>query len=378
MKIAIAYDWLNIKVGGGEQTLFEVAKLFPQADIFCLVYNAKNFDTYLGDRNIITSRLNKFPRFLKKRPNLLLPFIKKSVQYLDFSGYDLVISVSSAWVKNINVPNTTCHISYCYSPARMMWDSWPGYLNTQKFGPFKVGAITRYLVTKKISKLRLWDYYQSKNIYEFIAISKYISARIYKYYKRNSKIVYPPVKIYNLPVKKPVRDYYLCVSTLSKYKNISLVIDAFKNNGLNLVIAGSGPEQANLMQQAAAYSNISFKGRVSEQIKIELLQNAKAFIFPGLEDFGIAPVEALSVGTPVIALRGGGLLETVEDGVSGILFNTPTTKSLNEAINKLNQTKFDAKKLHNFATKFSEAKFKKEFPKTILTMYKKWKHEQRK
>lgn len=369
MKVALVYDWLNVKIGGGEQTFFEIAKLYPDADIFCLVYNKKLFAKHFKDKTINTSRLNRFPRFIKKRPYLLLPYIQKSVDKLDFTGYDLVISVSSAWVKNITVPTGTCHISYCYSPARMIWDSWPKYLDTQKFGPFKLGAINRFIITRRVSKLRLWDFYQSKNVDSFIAISQYISERINKYYHRSSSLIYPPVKIFTLPQKNYPRDYFLCVSTLSQYKNIELVIRAFARLGKKLIIAGDGPDRKRLEAIAAGNTNIKFVGRVSQTEKIDLLQKAKAFIFPSVEDFGIAPVEALSTGTPVIALKGGGLLETVEEGKTGVFFDQPNIESLSKAIQTFEQTKFDTKLLHSSAEQFSEAHFRSEFPNMVAKLY---------
>lgn len=195
MKVAIAYDWLNVKIGGGEKTLCAIAQLYPEADVHCLVYNKQKFAGALEGHTIIPSRMQKLPGFIKKRPNLMLPFIKKSVEKMDFNGYDLVISVSSAWVKNIIVPKNTAHICYCFSPARMIWDSWPGYLDTQKIGPFKIGRVSKFFITKRVSKLRLWDYYSTKNVDEFIAISRYIAGRIKKYYHRDSVVVYPPVKV---------------------------------------------------------------------------------------------------------------------------------------------------------------------------------------
>ena len=376
MKVALVYDWLNTRIGGGEQTLFTIAQLYPEADIFCLVYNKKKFAPFLRERKITTSRLNSFPSFIKKRPNLLLPFIEGVVGHFDFTGYDLVISVSSAWVKNISVPKGTCHISYCFSPARMIWDSWPKYLDTQKLGPFKLGPVSRFFVTRIVSRLRLWDYYASKNVFEFVSISDYISGRIQKYYHRTSKCIYPPTKLLDMPKQPQERTYFLCVSSLSQYKNIDLVIQTFLKNNLPLVIAGDGPDKHRLHELAGDAKNIHFAGRVSNEEKVHLLQNAKAFIFPSIEDFGIAPVEAMSAGTPVIALRGGGLLETVKEGKAGLFFDSPTVESLQKCLNIFKRHIFDQKNIHTSVEKFSEEKFKTVFPDTIQKIYTKWRHEQ--
>ena len=264
MKIAIAYDWLNIKSGGGEATLEQILKIYPSADLHCLIYNSKKFSNITHGHKVVTSRLQRFPGFMKKNPNLLLPFISGAVDAMSFEGYDLVISVSSAWVKNITVPKNTKHICYCFSPARMIWDSWPEYLDSQKIGPFKIGPISKFFITKKVSKIRLWDYYHSGGVDEFVAISKYIGKRIKKYYGRNSQLVYPPVDMVATK-EKGTKDYYLVLSVLSQYKNIDLAIDAFSKNDHKLIIAGDGPDAARLANLAKDFKNISLIGRVGNE-----------------------------------------------------------------------------------------------------------------
>lgn len=369
MKIAIAYDWLNQKHGGGEDTLAEILRLYPKADLFCLIYNQKKFKKITNGRKVITSRLQKYPEFIKKRPFLFLPFIKKAVTKFNFSNYDLVITVSSAWVKNIKTPDNCVHICYCFSPARMLWDSWPGYLSNQKIGIFKVGPFSKFVIAKIVSKLRLWDYYSSKNVDEFIAISQYIKRRIKKYYGRECRVVYPPVKLATslLPIeeKKQERNFYIIVSVLSKYKNIDLAIRAFIINKLPLVIVGDGPDKHRLVELARNYKNIHFHGREDENKKFELLSQAKAFIFCSVEDFGIAPIEALSAGTPVIAPDAGGLAETIVNNETGVLYKQFNPKSLNSAIQELDQLSFTASKLIKSAEKYSVDNFKKNFSKNI-------------
>lgn len=369
MKIALAYDWLNQKNGGGEATLFEIAKLYPTADIYCLLYNKKKFSKYFPNRNITVSRLRFFPEFIKKRPNLLLPFVPSAVNHLDFTGYDLVISVSSAWVKNITVPHDTIHISYCFSPARMIWDSWPGYLEYQKIGPFKLGAISKFFITKRVSKIRLWDYYSSKNVSEFIAISDYVAQRIQKFYGLSSTVVYPPVKLEKINIDYK-EDYYLVLSVLSRYKNIELVIRTFIKNHKKLIIAGDGPDRSRLEQLAKNNHNISFVGRVDETTKNRLLARARAFIFASKEDFGIAPVEAQNAGTPVIAIRGGGLNETIDENKTGVFFEQSTTEDLQDAIERFEKMKFNPKILQHAAVKFNAKQFDVNFVKAIADLTK--------
>jgi glycosyltransferase involved in cell wall biosynthesis len=340
MKIAIVHDWLNQKVGGAESVLFELADMYPRADIYTLVYNEKKFRQYLQARKIYKSRLQRFPRFMRKNPKLLLPFIKKAVGRWDFSGYDLVITSSSAWVKNINVPDKTRHLCYCHTPARMLWDSWPDYIDQMKI-PFAL----RFYLVKLASKLRLWDYYQSQNNTEFIANDKYVAKRIKKFYHKPSRVIYPPVNTRDLKPASRVskQDYYVIVSVLSKYKNIQLAIKAFIKNGKKLVIAGDGPELMELQKLSRGHDNIEFKGRVSGPEKASLLRHARGFVFCSIEDFGISMVEAISAGTPVVALRGGGAAEIIKENITGLFFDRPNVGDLNSALDKLEAT-FDKNK----------------------------------
>ena len=343
MKIAIVHDWLNQKVGGGENVVFELAKLYPQADIFTLVYNPKKFDQYLAKRTIVESRLRYFPNFIKKRPKLLLPFIKNAIGKWSFDEYDLVISTSSAWAKNINFNKPTRHISYCFSPARMLWDSWPGYLTDQKLGP-----VGRFYITRLVSKLRLWDYYQAQNGTQFIAISEYIAKRIKKYYHLESTIVYPPVELANfVGLKTKKEPYYLVLSVLAKYKNIELAIKAFRASGHQLIVAGDGPDADRLRGIAEGADNISFVGRVSDSDKVNLLASAKGFVFCSIEDFGITMVESIAAGTGVIALAGGGANEIIKDGQTGVFYDSPNEASLNRAIVKYEATILKAPSFNN-------------------------------
>lgn len=338
MKVALVHDWLNQKVGGAESVLFELAKMYPDADIFTLVYNPKQFGHQLKGRNIVTSRLQHRPSFMKKRPALLLGGIKKAVDHWDFSAYDVVITSSTAWVKNISVPEGTKHICYCHSPGRMMWDSWPKYLETVKIGPFKLGHIGKFVVGRKISKLRLWDYYQAQNVTKFIANSEYVADRIQKYYHRDSVVICPPVAVDQYkPQQKPSKaDFYLVLSVLARYKQIDIAIKACQESGEKLVIAGDGPDAERLKSLVGRSNNIEFLGRVDEATKTKLLQQARGFLFCSVEDFGITMVEALAAQTSVIALRGGGASEILKEGVTGWFFEEPTPHALSETLRQYN------------------------------------------
>ena len=377
MKIALVYDWLNTKIGGGETTFAEIAKLYPNADIHCLVYNEEKFGDFFNNREIRTSKLQKLPSFIKKRPQYMLPFVKRAVRGFDFASYDLVISVSSAWVKNIQIAGDTKHICYCYSPARMIWDSWPRYLETQKIGLFKIGPISKFLITKMVSNIRLWDFYSTDGVDGFIAISEHIKQRIEKFYRRESEVVYPPVAMGKAPlVAANKREYFLILSSLSRYKNIDIAIKACIEADRKLVVVGDGPDKQRLKDIARNNPKIVFTGRVDEDSKWRYHKNAKALIFPSIEDFGIAPVEAMSVGTPVIALRGGGLIETITDGVSGIFYD-----DIDGLVNILKDYKgsdFSPQKIRSLATKYATKKFQSDFKRAIDKLNKLGKYEKRK
>ena len=358
MKVALVHDWLGSRVGGAEQVFFELAEHFPDADLFALTFDKQVYAPYIGLRKVRTSFLNRMPGFIKHRPSFMLPMMRRAVEGMDFRGYDLVISNSTAWVKNIKVPEGTKHLSYCHSPARMLWDSWPKYLDTQHVGPFKLGPVGRFVVTHWASRLRLWDFYATKNIDVLVGNSHYITGRILKYYGRKASVLYPPVHLLETDGVDAKRDnYYLVLSSLSRYKNIDLVIEVFKASARKLIIAGDGPDRERLESLADGAPNIHFEGRVEDKRKSELMAKARGFIFPGVEDFGITPIEAMSLGTPVIALRAGGLKETVSDGVSGHFFDKPHPEALRVALDEFESKRWDPAKIKSTTTQYTKEAF---------------------
>lgn len=357
MKIALVHDWLGDRAGGAEQVFFELAAHYPEADLFALTYNQKKFAPYLGLRPVTTSFLDRLPGFLKRRPAFLLPLMRRAVLGLKFKDYDLVITNSTAWVKNVQVPEGTKHLSYCHSPARMLWDSWPAYIDSQHVGPFKLGPISRFFITRWASRLRLWDFYSTERIDLLLGNSNYISGRIKKYYGQSASVLYPPVEQLDAASHTRRGDYYLVLSVLSRYKQIDVVIEAFKASSRKLIIAGDGPDRERLEALADGAPNIHFEGRVSTLRKEELMTEARGFIFASVEDFGITPVEAMTVGTPVLALGAGGLKETVQDGLSGQFFQAATAEALRSALEDFDGKKWDRAKIRASAQKFSKDTF---------------------
>jgi glycosyltransferase involved in cell wall biosynthesis len=365
MRIALVHDWLNHKRGGAEAVLLELARLYPEADIYSLIYQADLFPELTG-RKVVTSSLQQYPKQLRNNPKYLLPAIRRAVEKWQFGNYDLVISSSNAWVKNITIPKGTKHICYCHSPARMLWDQWPSYLNKQ-FPPKRRIQPARLALLKLCSSLRVWDYYGSRGVSEFVANSDYIASRIKKFYGRSSTVIYPPVLVSSIvsPNKPNKDDFYLVVSTLAAYKQINLAVEAFKKSGRRLIIAGDGADRKRLEDLAAGQTNIQFKGFVDMATKFKLMQQAKGFVFCSIEDFGIAPVEAMAAGTAVIALRGGGLNETIIEGKTGVFFDEPSADSLNHAISKFEKLSFSKATLVDQAKQFSDKNFDSKFKQFV-------------
>ena len=328
-RMLIVHDWLNVKDGGAELVLYELLDMYPEADVATLIYNKRMFGSRLKGRKVQTSILQRFPGFLKRRPHMLLPWVRRAVESLDTRGYDIVLAASSAWVKNIPLqPSQRC-IVYCHSPARMLWDSWPQAMNQRTHN-----LLVRLYVTSLASKLRLWDYYESQSDKrEFVANSQTVAQRIKKFYHRSPKVIVPPVE---LPptIAADKQDYWVVVSVLSTYKQIDLAIQACLHRKERLIIVGDGPDRPRLTELAAGSDLIEFRGRVDEAEKWRLISAARGFLFCSVEDFGIAPVESMGCGTPVVALRAGGVAETVVDGETGVFYDQPTVEALRAAMSK--------------------------------------------
>lgn len=359
-KILIVHDWLNVKDGGAEAVLYEMLDLFPEADLATLIYEPTMFADKVGQRRVRTSWLQYAPRWIKQRPHYLLPFIRRAVNSISTKGYDLVIASSSAYVKNIPLRQDQECLIYCYSPARMLWDSWPAAMNSRTRS-----AIARFFITRWVSQLRLWDYYESQSSHRhFIAISQTISKRIDKFYHRRSRVIYPPVEQPPTPVVER-GDYYVIVSVLAEYKQINLAIEACREMKRKLIIVGDGPDRERLEELAAGDKHINFVGRVSDATKHKLLAAARGFIFSSIEDFGIAPVEAMACGTPVVARRGGGLSETVIADRTGVFFEDSTSDALMQALKRLESKSWSAAIIRRQAARFAPDIFRQEFRRAV-------------
>ena len=357
MKIALVHDWL-INLSGAERVLFELHKMFPDAPIYTLFGDKKFVRQYLPNAYVKPSFLQLIPGITRFYRNFLF-LMPIAIESFDLSDFDVVISSSAIFSKGLVLKPKTRHICYCYSPTRQIWD-----LNRQL-------PITSYQLLISIGQhfLRLWDRHASDRVDEFVAISEHVRQRIRKYYRRASTIIYPPsVTNYQLPITKQIpNDYYLIVSRLYKHKNIDVAIEAFNKLNLPLLIIGTGPEYKNLKAKTYNLTVIQLLGFVPDEELPYYYENCRAFIMPQEEDFGITPIEAMSYGKPVLALRKGGAIETVIEGKTGEFFDDPIPEALADGVRRLNEnySSYDPEFIKNQAQKFSVSNFREEIAKLV-------------
>ncbi len=353
MKVALIHDWLN-GMRGGEKVLEHICDIFPDAPIFSLHGEIEKLSDKLKNKKIQFSFIQKLP-LKNKFYRYYLPLYPKAIESFNLKDYDIAISTSHCAAKGIKTHKNLCHISYCFTPIRYVWDFSEEYFGAKK-----------YIFSPILKYIKSWDIKTSKRVYKFITISKTVQRRIKNYYQRESTIIYPPCNYRFTPHTKK-KDYYLILSALVPYKKIDLAIEVFNELKYPLIIAGTGPEEKKLKK--IAQRNIKFLGWIDENKKIELYKNAKAFIFPGVEDFGITPLEAIAFGTPVIAINKGGVTETVTNE-TGIFFDSQTKDSLQKAIKQFEKKPFTiTNKPKNF-DEFSPDNFKSKFKKEIENTYK--------
>lgn len=348
MKVALVHDWLN-QVGGAENVLIALKELFPDAPVYTSIYDPAAMPSIMRGWEIHTSFMDRLPG-IHRRHQAYLPLYPLAFERFDLSAYDLVISNKSGFCHGIITPPQTLHLCYCLAPTRFLWN-FQGYVQREGIGAGAAAALQPAL-----TGLRLWDQTAAQRPDGFIAISRAIQARIEKYYRRDSTVIYPPVETDRF-VPAPVRDdYALIVSRLIPYKRIDLAIHAFNALGRPLVIIGEGRDRAAL--ERIAGPTVRFLGRVDDSELPDWLGRARLFLFPGEEDFGIAPLEAQAAGVPVVAFGAGGALDTVIDGATGILFHEPTPEALTEAVLRLDSLRLDPALIRAHARTFDTAHFK--------------------
>lgn len=351
MKVAIVhYWWLSNR--GGEAVVDSLVKMYPHADLFLHVCDEGLVRETLGAKfkgKIFTSFVAKLPGATKYYQKYL-PLMPIALEQFDLTVYDLVISSESGPAKGVITRPDALHICYCHSPMRYIWDMYHEYLKNG-------GGLVRVLFPLVAHWLRVWDKASADRVDVFVANSNFIKSRIAKFYRRESHVVFPPVDVDRFSYHEPRENYYLWLGQLVGYKRPDLAIDAFNLLGLPLVVIGEG-EMLEQMQSRAA-NNIKFLGRQPFSVVKQHLERCKALIFPGTEDFGIVPVEAMAAGAPIIAYARGGILDSVVDGVTGIYFHQQTIESFSSAVLKLEggEHEFSSHIINCHASKFNAINF---------------------
>lgn len=348
MRAAIVHYWL-LNRRGGEAVLEGLCRLLPDADLFTLFHDPASAGAAFRGRRIVTSFLNP----LRRHYRALLPLMPMALESFDLRGYDLIVSSESGPAKGVLAPSGARHICYCHTPMRYLWDLYPAYLHEWTRSKWKRAAMAPLA-----NYLRLWDYASAARVDEFVANSRNVRNRIWRCYRREAEIVYPPVAVETF-FWKPPEDYYLIVSELVSYKRVDMAVRLFSQTGRKLCVVGDGPEYRSLRKLAAP--NIEFRGRVSGGELREAYARCRAFLLPGEEDFGITAVEALASGKAVIALGRGGALESAppEDRLGGVFYPEPQERELARAIERFEQVEaaISPGYLQASVARFSEARF---------------------
>jgi glycosyltransferase involved in cell wall biosynthesis len=348
MRVALVHYWL-LGMRGGEKVLEAFCRIFPDADIFTLFYDPDKVSETIRSRRVTSSFLNPARRYYRS----LLPLMPFALEHLDLRGYDLIISSESGPAKGIVASASSQHICYCHSPMRYLWDLYPDYLHEWTRSRTK-----RALIASTSNYLRLWDYAAAARVDEFVANSKNVQKRLWRAYRRESKVVHPPVAVDSFYYRPPL-DYYLLVSELVAYKRVMDAVTCFSRSGRPLRIVGDGPEYSDLRK--AAKPNVEFCGRISDAELREQYAHCRAVVQPGEEDFGIVSVEALASGKPVVGLGRGGILEVApeEEGCS-FLYSSPGLEPLERAIDRFEDLEAQVRptKLQFLASQYSEECFR--------------------
>ena len=357
MKVAVVHYWL-FHERGGEKVLQAILELFPQADIYTLFYDKNFTDKVFPNHKIKVSFLNNIP-YSKRFYQHLLPLMPFALEQFDLNQYDLIISSESGPAKGILPGVHSKHICYCHSPMRYIWDMRKYYYNN-------MNIINKPLFYTLSHYLRMWDISTNHRVDAFIANSSFVKRRIKRYYGLDSEVIHPPVdlKQFSPGHQDNSGTYYLSISQLVPYKNLQLAIKAFNELGLTYIVAGTGPEYKNLKK--ISKKNIIFLGRIKNEDLLKLYRGSKAFIFPGVEDFGITPLESIACHKPVIALKAGGVLDTLNEKVA-IFFNESIPDSLSIAVDMIESGKKIFKKtdFNQQINKFSKKKFQKKIKAKI-------------
>lgn len=347
MRVALVHDYLN-QYGGAERVLEALHALYPDAPVYTSLYDRRAMPEAFRLWDIRTSFLQRLPRRVALA-RLYLPWYPYAFESFDLRGYDFILSSSSAFAKGVIPPAGARHICYCHNPARFLWDT-ASYLGREP-----LGRPAGWLLAGVLHRLRLWDVAVNLRVDAFIANSRTVAARIARYYRRESTVIHPPVDVSSFPLAQEEGHYFLAGGRLVPYKRLDLAVAACTRLKLPLVVFGEGRDRARLERLAGP--TVRFVGRVSEEELRRLYLDCRALLFPGEEDFGIAPLEAMACGRPVIAYGAGGALETIVAGRTGLLFSSQEEEALLEALASFRDDDFDPVEIRRHAEQFDVSRF---------------------
>jgi glycosyltransferase involved in cell wall biosynthesis len=360
MKVALVHDWLT-GMRGGEKVLEIFCQLFPDATLFTLIHHKGSMSPTIEAMNIVESDLPTMPLAHDYFRHYLSLF-PRFIEDLDLSGYDLILSSSHCVAKGVHSDPGAIHVCYSHTPMRYVWDMYEEYVSGR-------GPLVKGFLGASRAYLQGWDSDTAKRVDHFIANSNHVADRISRHYGRSSTVIHPPVDTeYFTPGPGQEGDYYLIVSALVPYKKVDMAVKAFRGSGKELVVIGSGSDEKRIRNLGG--ENITILGNVDDQQILSYYRGAKAFIFPGEEDFGITPLESMACGTPVIAYRRGGALETVVEGETGLFFDQQTPEALMAAVDNFAGMKFTVETVRARALQFSKLTFRDQISEFLQRRYK--------
>lgn len=352
MKVAVVHEWL-LDYAGSERVVREILEVLPQADLFALIDRRDAELAAAIPRKARTSFLQRLPQPMKML-RYYVPLMPLAVRGFDLSGYDLVVSSSHAVAKGVRTREGQLHVSYVHTPMRYAWDLRDEYLRAAGLERGPLGWAARFT----LERLRRWDVRSARGVNAFLANSAHVAERIRKAYGREAEVLHPPVDVAAFPLREEKEDFYLTVSRLEGYKRVDLLVDAFNRTGRRLVVVGGGSELQRL--QARAHPNVRFTGRLPTPEVVDYMQRARAFLFAGIEDFGIVMAEAQACGTPVIAFGRGGAAEIVRPD-TGVLFAEQTADAVIRAIETFEGRRYSPGACRQNALRFDRPRFREGF-----------------
>lgn len=362
MKVALVHDWLT-GMRGGEKCLEAVCELFPDAPVYTLVHHPGTVSPIIERRPIHTSFVQRLPGAARHHQRYL-PLFPAAVERFDLRGYDLVISLSHCVAKAVRTAPGTTHVCFCFTPMRYVWEMYDAY-----WGPDVAGPLTRAVMPALAAGLRRWDVSTVPRVHHFLTDCENVRRRIRTTYERDSEVIgmWIDTAIFHPAPRDLSREdedaYDLVLAALVPYKRIDLAVEAARRTGRRLVVIGSGVERARLERHAGPRTE--FVGWASPETVVRYMQQARCLVFPGDEDFGLVPLEAIACGTPVVAFARGGALETVRDGVTGVFFQEQSADALIAALTRVDGVRIDAALAHRESAQYTKAAFQSRFQASL-------------